>query len=149
SISEATTKLLLFPISPVTGVYWFVYAICGLYLIIPIISPWLEMATRKMFYFILSLWSLTLLFPYLNLIFEKSIYDIDGDYYFILNYLGGFVGFLFLGVYLRKYPINFKSKINSICFLFTLFLLGSLPVIYGVLYNREILLISRENLSIT
>src|SRR5690606_15270186 len=74
---------------------------------------------------------------------------IDGDYYFILNYLGGFIGFLFLGVFLRKYPIQFKSKINSIFFLLILFLLGTLPVIYGVLYSREVLLISRENLSIT
>lgn len=147
--NEAGTKLLMFPISPVTGVYWFVYAICGLYLIIPILSPWLETATQKMFHFILALWTLTLFFPYLNLILGKSIYSIDGDYYFILNYLGGFVGFLFLGVYLRKYPIVFKNKRNSITFLFSLFLLGSLPVIYGVLYDREVLLISRENLSIT
>lgn len=148
SFNEAGTKLLLFPISPVTGVYWFVYAICGLYLVIPIISPWLQMATKKMFYFILALWSLTLLLPYMNFI-KKSFYDIDGNYYFILNYLGGFIGFLFLGVFLRKFPIEFTKKRYAILFLFSLFLLGSLPVIYGVLYNREVLLISRENLSIT
>ncbi len=149
TLNEAGTKLLLFPISPVTGVYWFVYAICGLYLIIPIVSPWLESATKRMFYFILALWSLTLLFPYLNLIFDKSIYSIDGDYYFILNYLGGFVGFLFLGVFLRKYPVVFKNKRNSIMSLLAIFLFGSLPVIYGVFFDRDVLLISRENLSIT
>lgn len=149
NLYEAGTKMVLFPIEPVTGVYWFVYAICGLYLIIPIVSPWLESATKKMFYFILALWSLTLLLPYLNLILSKPIYSINGDYYFILNYLGGFVGFLFLGVFLRKFPLKFKKKGNTLLFLLALFLLGSVPVIFGVFYNREVLLISRENLSIT
>lgn len=146
---EAGTKMLLFPISPVTGVYWFVYAICGLYLIIPIISPWLETATKKMYYFVLALWALTLLLPYLNLILDKPIYSINGSYYFVLNYLGGFVGFLFLGIFLRRFPYEFNNKRNSLIFLSILFLLGSFPVLYGVLFNREVLLISRENLSIT
>lgn len=142
-------KLIWFPLFPVTGVYWFVYAICGLYLIIPIISPWLENASPKMFLFALLLCLITFVLPYFNLLFEEELYQITGNYYFILNNFGGFIGFLFVGVFLRKYPVHFKRKINAFCIVLLLFLLGSIPVIYGTLFNRNVLLIARENLSIT
>lgn len=143
------TKLLLFPIKPVTGVYWFVYAICALYLIIPIISPWLQKSSKKELQFVLLLWLVTILLPFLNVFLNKNIYDINGNYYFILTYCGGYIGYLFLGVYLRKYPLLFKKKINAILLTLLLIIVGTVPVAYGYIFNREILKIAQENLSIT
>lgn len=45
----AISRILFFPIKPTEGVYWFVYAICGLYLINPIISPWLKEVKKESF----------------------------------------------------------------------------------------------------
>ncbi len=142
-------KLLLFPIVPVTGVYWFVYVISGLYLMIPLISPWLEKATQKELLFLIGIWFLTLLLPYVNIISGDPIYKVTGDYYFILSYLGGFIGYLFLGVYLRKYPIQHSSKIKSSLWIALLVFLGTLPVIYGYAKNREGLVALTDNLSLT
>ncbi|WP_282035614.1 acyltransferase [Saccharicrinis aurantiacus] len=149
NISQVIYKFLLFPIKPTHGVYWFVYTICGLYLIIPIISPWLLNAKKREIQFLLLLWSTTLIFPYLNILFGKEIYVIKGDYYFILSYLGGFVGFLLLGVYLRKYPIVFKSKVMSFFIISCILIIAILPLLIGYLYNRDFLTVVENNLSLT
>ncbi|MFB9057604.1 acyltransferase [Mariniflexile ostreae] len=149
TVSESINKLLLFPILPVTGVYWFVYAICGLYLIIPIVSPWLKESNKKTLQVILAIWFLTLLIPYLNLIFHSNIYEINGHYNFITVYLGGFIGYLFLGVYLRQYPIIFKRKLKGICIISALIVLGATPLLYAYFVDRKFLEIASHNLSIT
>ncbi|MBF0598346.1 acyltransferase [Faecalibacter rhinopitheci] len=149
TFAETITKLILLPIQPVTGVYWFIYVIIGLYFIIPILSPWLQKANKGELRFIISLWILTLILPYTNLIFNKEIYSITGSYYFITSYLGGFVGYLFLGVYLRKFPIHVKSKFALFYKLFPLFIGALLPYFYGYIFNREALDMVRENLSLS
>jgi len=149
SFTEMLNRIILIPFVPATGVYWFVYTICGLYLLIPIISPWLDKSTKKELMIVLCIWGLTLFLPYLNLIFNKEIYDINGNYYFILVYFGGFIGYLFLGVYLRKYPLIFSNKFKPLVFITLLLLVGIAPVLYSYIINREILEITRDNLSIT
>lgn len=47
------------------GVLWFVYTLIGLYLLIPIISPWLRNASKGEVELYLGLWFMTLLYPYL------------------------------------------------------------------------------------
>ncbi|WP_322971395.1 acyltransferase [Faecalibacter sp. LW9] len=148
-ISEIFTKLILLPLQPVTGVYWFIYVIIGLYFIIPILSPWLEKAKKEELGFIILIWFLTLILPYFNIIFEKEIYNVTGNYYFITNYLGGFIGYLFLGVYLRKFPIQVKSKYALFYKLFPLFIGAILPYLYGYALNRDALDMVRENLSLS
>lgn len=149
SFNEAFTKLVLFPIAPVEGVYWFVYAICALYLIIPLISPWLKNCSRKELLLVLGFWFITLLLPYLNLIFNKEIYRINGDYEFILIYVGGFIGYLFLGVYFRRYPIILKTKLKTALLVLALCLLGTFPIFFSYYYNRDYLDITFNNLSLS
>jgi len=141
--------ILLFPIKPVTGVYWFVYTICALYFIIPLISPWLQKCNKKEMLFVLLLWGITILLPFVNFIFNKKIYDVNGNYYFVLVYFGGYIGYLFLGVFLRKYPLTFNNKLKALLLIIVLIILGTIPIAYGYIYNREILEISQENLSLT
>ncbi len=142
-------KLLLFPLVPVTGVYWFVYAIAGLYLIIPLVSPWLNGASKKQLLFVILIWLITLLLPFLNIALGENLYKTDGDYYFILVYLGGFVGYLFLGVFLRKYPIIFKKKLKAALFVTTLLLVGTIPIAYAYIIDRSSLPNISHNLSLT
>jgi surface polysaccharide O-acyltransferase-like enzyme len=149
TFTEMMNRIILIPFVPATGIYWFVYTICGLYLLIPIISPWLDKSTKKELLLILSIWGLTIILPYLNLIFDREIYFINGDYYFILIYFGGFIGYLFLGVFLRKHPLIFSNKYKSLAFITILLLIGITPVLYGYIFNRDILVIAQDNLSIT
>ncbi|SFW16595.1 acyltransferase [Cellulophaga fucicola] len=140
-------KLILIPLSPVTGVYWFIYTICGLYLLAPVISPWIIASTKKEYQFILLLWLCTILLPYISFILP-DFYHIDGNYYFILNYFGGFLGYMLLGVYLRKYPI-ILPKIKAILLIASLVTLAILPILYCYLFNRELINIINNNLSIS
>lgn len=146
---EVFNRILLIPFVPASGIYWFVYSICGLYLIIPIVSPWLKECKKKELLSVIIIWFITLLLPYLNLIFKQDIYKINGDYYFILVYFGGFIGYLFLGIYLRKYPLIFKNKLKFILFMFSLIIIGTLPVALAYAFNRNLLDLVRDNLSVT
>ena len=81
------------------GVLWFMYTLLGLYLISPIISKWLDAATKKEVEFYLLLWLITLCYPILKLFVE-----IDESNTGILYYFSGYIGYFVLGYYLRKYP---------------------------------------------
>src|SRR5690606_31071017 len=148
-INEAIERIIFFPIKPTEGVYWFVYAICGLYLINPIISPWLQKTTKRELQFVLGLWVLTLLLPYLNIITGKEVYKINGNYYFILTYVGGFVGYMLLGVYFKMFPIFIKSKLKLLLVISTLIFLGTVPIIWSYLFDKSVLDIVYNNLSLT
>lgn len=104
-LKEAICKLWLIPFKPVHGVYWFIYSICGLYLLAPFISKWLNHTSKKELQLFLLLWGVTLILPLLNY-FMPGFYDLNGSYYNMFCYFGGFLGYMILGVYLRKYPIE-------------------------------------------
>ena len=132
---EAIHKILFFPFQAVEPIYWFVYSICGLYLINPLISPWLKNATQKELQFVILMWFVTLLLPYLNFFAEEPFYLWRGNYYFILTYLGGFIGYLFIGVYLRRYPILFQNKWKVFLLVFSLLILGLIPIIWSKIFK--------------
>ena len=81
------------------GVLWFMYTLLGLYLISPIISKWLDAATKKEVEFYLLLWVITLCYPILKLFVNIN----EGDTG-VLYYFSGYVGYFVLGYYLRKHP---------------------------------------------
>lgn len=145
----AIQRVLFFPLQPTEGVYWFVYAICGLYLINPIISPWLSVATKKEFHFILALWVITLLLPYLNIVMGKEVYKINGNYFTIFAYIGGFAGYMLMGVYFKKFPYFFESKWRAIFIVIGFVILGTAPVLWSYVYNRSAIETVTSNLSIT
>lgn len=108
SWEEAIWRIVLLPFQPVIGIYWFIYVIIGLYFLTPILSGFIANAKRKTIEFYLVLWSITLILPYLNLLEIPfwNAYSVWGSYYHSLVYFGGYVGFFFLGYYLKTYPIN-------------------------------------------
>lgn len=149
TFQEVLNRVLLIPLVPASGVYWFVYTICGLYLVIPILSPWLKECKKKELLTVIIIWFITISLPFINLIFQQDIYKINGDYYFILVYYGGFIGYLFLGIYLKKYPVIFKNKLKFILFMLLLLVIGTLPIALAYTFNRGLLVLVRDNLSIT
>lgn len=86
-----------------SGILWFVYTIIGLYLVSPIISPWLERVSQKVLLMYLFIWIITLCFPILD-----NWINTDKSYAGWTYYLSGYIGYYVLGFYLRKYDIKFK-----------------------------------------
>lgn len=101
--------------SPVIcGVLWFMYALIGLYLFAPVVSKWLENASKRNLQYFLALWAATLLFFY---------FDIDS---LLLTNFSGYLGYMVLGFYLRKHPLQ-MGYINLT--LWTLLLSAFIPAL--------------------
>lgn len=99
------SNLFLIPFKPITFEYWFIYVIVGLYLIAPIITPWLKTVSKKQLEFVLTIWLISLLIPFWNQ-YSNVLYLYTGNYNYTLYYLSGFIGYWLLGLYLREYPIK-------------------------------------------
>lgn len=80
------------------GILWFMYVLVGLYLITPIISPWLEKASKKEIELILGLWIVSLLYPILS-----NVVSVNESNTGILYYFSGYAGYYILGYYLNHY----------------------------------------------
>lgn len=82
---------------------WYIYALIGLYLYLPIFSAWVERASRREKRFFLLLWFVSLFIPYLTEFvsryhFGTCSWNAFGMFY----YFAGFNGYLLLGHYLGK-----------------------------------------------
>jgi surface polysaccharide O-acyltransferase-like enzyme len=80
------------------GVLWFLYVLIGLYLLSPIISPMLQMTSKKELRFYLQLWGIALCYPLFAPFVELTV-----NTYGILYYFSGFAGYYVLGYYLHTY----------------------------------------------
>ena len=78
------------------GVLWFMYTLAGLYLLAPILSPFLEKASERELRFYLLLWAVALCFPILALFL-----DVNRGTTGMLYYFTGYIGYFVLGYYLH------------------------------------------------
>lgn len=89
--------------------FWFMYSIIGMYLIAPILTPYLNQNGRSGVLFLLALWVISLILPLGNLIFD-GFYSAEGNYKYLLSSFSGYTGYMLLGYYLRKYPLKITEK---------------------------------------
>lgn len=117
--SVAWTAIARIPVQPAIGVYWFVYAMAGLYLLAPFISPWLQRATKRQIEFFLGLWLINMSIPWILYFIPELMtnYSVNGNYYWSLCYFGGFLGYWLLGYYLKKYPVHIGMNVKWITIL--------------------------------
>ena len=85
------------------GVLWFMYTLTGLYLLVPIISPWLRRVSKREIEFYLMLWFVTLMYPYIALFLGVNRTNIG-----ILYYFTGYAGYFLLGYYMNRYQLPLK-----------------------------------------
>lgn len=93
------------------GILWFMYTLAGIYLLAPIISPFLTKASKRELRFYLFLWTITLCFSII-----ANIVDVNNGMDGILYYFSGYVGYFLLGYYLHTYKP--KIPLNMIIFMF-------------------------------
>ena len=112
---------LLLNFNYAAGHLWFVYMLLGLYLLMPLLSPWAERVGKRELQFYLLLCFLTTLIPFVRSLAGGAppvIYGPSGipnpaqyplwgeaswNAYGLFYYLSGFVGYLLLGLYLRRF----------------------------------------------
>lgn len=79
------------------GVLWFIYTLIGLYLLAPILSGWINIATDRELKFVLLLWVITLCYPLISL-----FADVNTSTTGILYYFTGYAGYFLLGYALKS-----------------------------------------------
>ena len=102
---------------PVSGSHlWFVYMLVGIYLIMPVLSPWLERISRREEQVFIGIWLFSTVFYRLRPLVGGSLF---GECWWGVNamfyYVSGFVGYVLLAHYIRTYLHWGKKKIMSIC----------------------------------
>ena len=114
-------QCLLFNFNYFAGHLWFVYMLVGIYLLMPLLSPWAERVGKRELQFYLLLCFLTTLLPFVRAWMEPHppvIYGSGGvpniaryplwgecswNAYGLFYYLSGFMGYLLLGLYMRRF----------------------------------------------
>ena len=144
-------KDLIFNFNYAAGHLWFVYMLIGVYLIMPILSPWAEKVQKKELSIYICIWLFTTLIPlfrdYLSTeplafaygptgIPRQALYPLWGEAswngYGVFYYVSGFIGYLLIGLWLRKFGSEISLK-KSLCIGIPSFLAGFAIVFIGFL----------------
>lgn len=129
AVNECLSNIMNIPITfnPLFGHLWYVYMLIGLYLLIPIISPWVENCSKKQMRLYLIIWAFTSLYEYF-----KGV-EIGGQCFWnpspTFYYFYGMAGYLLLGYYVKKYGA--LSIANSILVI----ILSYIPTAYFFIHN--------------
>lgn len=119
SISDLSKILFSIPFSAQGhGVLWYMYTLLGLYLLAPIISPFLVKASEKELLFYLMLWVLALCYPFIALVLAVNR-SVTG----MLYYYSGYSGYFLLGYYLHAYKPHIHVVFIPLMFLVPLAML--------------------------
>ena len=145
-------KDLLLNFNYAAGHLWFVYMLIGLYLVMPLLSPWAEKVGKRELQIYLGIWLFTTAIPLIRqwiggpapVIYGPSgipnaaKYPLWGEAswntYGLFYYLSGFIGYLLLGLYFRKFvgPLSWKKTLGIAV---PLFLAGFGICSYGFLHQ--------------
>ena len=92
------------------GHLWFMYPLIGLYLFIPIISPWLRTCSAKEERLYLGLFLVSTCIPYLNRWVGEVWGQCFWNEYHMLWYFSGYLGYLIMAHYIRVHLNWSRSK---------------------------------------
>ena len=121
-------KDLLLNFNYAAGHLWFVYMIVGLYLVMPLLSPWASRVSRRQLRFYLGIWLFTTTLPFLRIAFGgeppviygpsgipnparyplwgEASWNANGTFY----YLSGLAGYLLVGLYFRRFAPVWSTR---------------------------------------
>lgn len=126
---------------------WYLYMLVGLYLVIPILSVWLQQAAQRDIKLFLYIWGISLVLPYVKM--AAPLLGYTGNYgnYGILGicdwndygtfyYFSGFIGYLVLAYYLVKYPLDWSWK-RTLSITIPTFLTGYSITSFGYILTQK------------
>lgn len=139
--------IFLFNFTYDTTVLWYIYMLIGLYLFMPIISAWLKQAEKRDIKWFLRFWIISMFLPYIQMAAPLVGYTGNGgnmgllgvcdwNPYGMFYYFSGFLGYIVLGYYLVRFPLNWSwGKTLSITGI--LFLIGYAVTAGGFILTQE------------
>lgn len=112
--------MLPFTFPSMAGHLWFMYPLISLYLIIPVVSPWLEKASAKDEEMFILLFCASTLVPWLVRFVSPDLWGncFWNPYFGMLYYCSGYLGYLVLAHYIRFHLHWNRSKrltIGALC----------------------------------
>lgn len=114
-------KTIPFNFPSMAGHLWFMFPLISLYLIIPVVSPWLEKSTAKEELIFIALFAVSTLAPWLHLFVAPEIWgECFWNRFTMLWYCSGFLGYLVLAHFIHyhlKWSNRKKILIGTICFI--------------------------------
>ena len=117
--SLADLKLLPFNFPSMAGHLWFMYPLISLYLIIPVVSPWLERASAKDELIFLGLFGVSTFIPWIHRFIAPELWgECFWNGFTMLWYCSGYLGYLVMAHYIR-YHLDWSRRrkliVGSIC----------------------------------
>ena len=102
------------------GHLWFMYPLISLYLIIPVVSPWLERSSARDERIFLGLFAFSTLTPWLHRFVSAELWgECFWNHFSALWYCSGYLGYLVLAHYIRvhlKWDRQKRMTVGTICF---------------------------------
>jgi len=118
-------KMLPYTFPSMAGHLWFMYPLISLYLIIPVVSPWLERAEAKDERLFLCFFAISTLVPWLTRFVSSDLWGTCfwNPYFGMFYYCSGYLGYLVMAHYIR-YHLTW-SRATKLCVGTLCFLVGS------------------------
>ncbi|MBQ4279271.1 MAG: acyltransferase family protein [Rikenellaceae bacterium] len=103
--AEVRNKLvrLLYNFNMNAGHLWFVYMLIGVYLIMPVISPWLKTVSKRFEQVFLVLWFATTFYHYVKLLLPEILGECVWNEFTPFWYVSGYIGYVVLAHYIRMH----------------------------------------------
>jgi len=119
--SLADLQRLPFNFPSMGGHLWFMYPLISLYLIIPVLSPWLERATAKEERTFLALFLLSTFMPWIRRFVTPEVWgECFWNQFTALWYCSGYIGYLVLAHYIRVHLTWSRRRrlwVGAVCLL--------------------------------
>ena len=114
------------------GHLWYMYMIMGIYLFMPIISPWIKSAQKEHFYYYFAIWTISLFNVYIHYIYP----EVWGESYWnntslFQSFIGNF-GYAVLGAFIKLHLKEYKLYILG----FISYIIGSGVTMAGYFLRR-------------
>ena len=117
----ADLKLLPFTFPSLAGHLWFMYPLISLYLIIPVVSPWLESASARDERLFLVFFLISTLVPWLTRFVSADLWGTCfwNPYFGAFYYCSGYLGYLVLAHYIRVHLSDWsrsrRMAVGAVC----------------------------------
>ncbi len=116
--------------------FWFIFPLLGLYMLVPILSPWIEKTTRKGISWVLGIWVVTTFMGYLQwFVFPEIHGQCDWNEFPMLHYFSGYLGYFLLGYFLVKY--NTLSMKKTLLIAVPMYIVGFVLTLLGFYWSTK------------
>lgn len=114
-------RMLPFNFPSMAGHLWFMYPLIGLYLVIPVISPWLRSASARDELVFIGIFAVSTFIPWIHQFIAPEAWgECFWNEFHALWYFSGFIGYLVLAHYIRfhlDWSRTRRLTVGSVCFL--------------------------------